>query len=112
MLPRCFACKRQPAVLSWVLLSAPASRGSLATTCGRGAIHRQLRAGPCAQSCLADGAAAALRLPCVPARPQIKNTVLLLPSGSDKITGAPLQKLDTDKAVQDEEIKALLAVST
>ena len=40
---------------------------------------------------------------------QIKGTVLLMPSGSDRITSAPLQPLQSDKSVEDEEIKALLA---
>jgi hypothetical protein len=35
--------------------------------------------------------------------------VLLMPSGSDRITSAPLQPLQSDKALEDEEIKALLA---
>ncbi|PSC67181.1 proliferation-associated 2G4 [Micractinium conductrix] len=41
----------------------------------------------------------------------IKGTVLLMPSGSDRITSAPLQPLQSDKSVEDEEIKALLATS-
>jgi hypothetical protein len=44
-----------------------------------------------------------------PAAPQIKATVLLMPSGSDRITSAPLQPLQSDKSVADEEVKALLA---
>jgi hypothetical protein len=40
---------------------------------------------------------------------QIKSTVLLMPSGSDRITSAPLQPLQSDKALEDEDIKALLA---
>ncbi len=40
---------------------------------------------------------------------QIKGTVLLMPSGSDKITGVPLQPLQSDKSCEDEEVKALLA---
>ena len=43
-----------------------------------------------------------------PACLQIKSTVLLMPSGSDRITSAPLQPLQSDKALEDEEIKALL----
>ena len=36
--------------------------------------------------------------------------MLLMPSGSDRITSAPLQPLASEKAgVEDEEIKALLA---
>lgn len=46
---------------------------------------------------------------------QFKFTVLLLPGGTKKITGLPLGKLEaqakTDKAVQDEELKKLLATS-
>ncbi|KAI7837788.1 hypothetical protein COHA_008417 [Chlorella ohadii] len=41
----------------------------------------------------------------------IKGTVLLMPSGSDKITGVPLQPLQSDKSCDDEEVKALLATS-
>ncbi|KAL4440303.1 hypothetical protein ABPG75_003304 [Micractinium tetrahymenae] len=41
----------------------------------------------------------------------IKGTVLLMPSGSDRITSAPLQQLQSDKSVADEEVKALLATS-
>ncbi len=44
-----------------------------------------------------------------PGCPQIKGTVLLMPSGSDRITSAPLQQLQSDKSVADEEVKALLA---
>lgn len=43
---------------------------------------------------------------------QIKGTVLLMPNGTDRITNAPLQKLETDKAVADEDVKALLAVGS
>ena len=46
-------------------------------------------------------------LPLIPT--QIKGTVLLTPSGSDRITSAPLQPLGSEKGVEDEEIKALLA---
>eukprot|EP00887_Chlorella_sp_A99_P002464 scaffold10.g2464.t1 len=47
---------------------------------------------------------------------QIKGTVLLMPSGSsDRVTAAPLQAraaaLQSDKSVEDEEVKALLAQS-
>ena len=48
-------------------------------------------------------------LPLPPSCLQIKSTVLLMPSGSDRITSAPLQPLQSDKALEDEEIKALLA---
>ena len=48
-------------------------------------------------------------LPAPPSCLQIKSTVLLMPSGSDRITSAPLQPLQSDKALEDEEIKALLA---
>jgi len=41
-----------------------------------------------------------------------KFTVLLMPNGSDKITGIPAQKVETDKAVESEELKTLLATST
>lgn len=46
------------------------------------------------------------------ARPaaQIKGTVLLMPNGTDRITSAALQQLQSEKSVEDEEIKALLAV--
>ncbi|GAB4814168.1 hypothetical protein N2152v2_001214 [Parachlorella kessleri] len=43
---------------------------------------------------------------------QVKGTVLLMPNGSDKVApNTQLQKLETDKAVEDEEVKALLATS-
>eukprot|EP01018_Ginkgo_biloba_P000797 Gb_24072 [translate_table: standard] len=42
----------------------------------------------------------------------IKFTVLLMPNGSDKITGHPLQELKPTKAIEDPEIKAWLALST
>lgn len=42
---------------------------------------------------------------------QFKATVLLMPNGSDRITSAPLQKLETDKSVTDEEVKKLLQSS-
>jgi hypothetical protein len=42
---------------------------------------------------------------------QFKTTVLLMPNGSDRVTGAPLQPLQTDKAVADEEVLSLLATS-
>ncbi|KAL4856447.1 ERBB-3 BINDING PROTEIN 1 [Chlorella vulgaris] len=41
----------------------------------------------------------------------IKGTVLLMPSGSDRITSAPLQQLQSDKSVEDEAVKALLSTS-
>lgn len=41
----------------------------------------------------------------------IKGTVLLMPSGSDRITSAPLQQLQSDKTVEDEAVKALLSTS-
>ena len=47
--------------------------------------------------------------PAPPHLPQIKSTVLLMPSGSDRITSAPLQPLQSDKSLEDEEVKALLA---
>eukprot|EP01025_Chloroclados_australasicus_P031769 TRINITY_DN3214_c0_g1_i1.p1 TRINITY_DN3214_c0_g1~~TRINITY_DN3214_c0_g1_i1.p1 ORF type:complete len:417 (-),score=59.55 TRINITY_DN3214_c0_g1_i1:348-1412(-) len=40
---------------------------------------------------------------------QIKGTVLLMPNGSDRITTAELQPLETDKKCEDEEILELLA---
>ncbi len=42
---------------------------------------------------------------------QVKGTVLLMPNGSDRVTIAPLQTLQTEKAVVDEELKKLLASS-
>lgn len=42
---------------------------------------------------------------------QFKTTVLLLPNGSDRITGAPVQDAPTDKKVEDAELKTLLASS-
>eukprot|EP01025_Chloroclados_australasicus_P046319 TRINITY_DN5111_c0_g1_i2.p1 TRINITY_DN5111_c0_g1~~TRINITY_DN5111_c0_g1_i2.p1 ORF type:complete len:378 (+),score=53.89 TRINITY_DN5111_c0_g1_i2:77-1210(+) len=41
----------------------------------------------------------------------IKATVLLMPNGSDRITTSPLQDYSSEKMVEDEEIKALLAQS-
>jgi curved DNA binding protein len=41
----------------------------------------------------------------------VKGTVLLMPSGSDRITGVPAQALQSDKSCEDEEVKALLATS-
>lgn len=32
-----------------------------------------------------------------------------MPSGSDRITSAPLQQLQSDKTVEDEAVKALLS---
>ena len=67
-----------------------------------------------AASC-GERAAAVARLPlnCIPTplacALQVKGTVLLMPSGSDRITGVPLQTLQSDKACEDEEVKALLA---
>uniref|UniRef100_A0A383VYP8 Peptidase M24 domain-containing protein n=2 Tax=Tetradesmus obliquus TaxID=3088 RepID=A0A383VYP8_TETOB len=42
---------------------------------------------------------------------QIKGTVLLMPNGSDKVTSAPEQKVETDKKVEDAELLQLLATS-
>ncbi|KAL4189772.1 hypothetical protein AMTRI_Chr08g208800 [Amborella trichopoda] len=42
----------------------------------------------------------------------IKFTVLLLPSGSDRITSHPLQDLQPSKQIEDPEIKAWLALGT
>lgn len=42
---------------------------------------------------------------------QLKTTVLLMPNGSDRITGAPLQAHETEKKVEDELVKKLLATS-
>ncbi len=42
---------------------------------------------------------------------QVKGTFLLMPNGSDRITSAPLQTLQSDKSVENEEIKALLSTS-
>lgn len=42
---------------------------------------------------------------------QIKGTVLLMPNGSDLVTSAPLQTIQTDKKVEDPELLQLLASS-
>jgi curved DNA binding protein len=42
---------------------------------------------------------------------QMKGTFLLTPNGSDRITQATLQPVQSDKSVDDEEITALLATS-
>ena len=42
---------------------------------------------------------------------QMKGTFLLMPNGSDRITQASLQNLQSDKSLEDEEIKALLSTS-
>lgn len=42
----------------------------------------------------------------------IKFTVLLMPNGSDRITGYPLQELVPSKTLEDPEIKAWLAMGT
>ena len=42
---------------------------------------------------------------------QFKGTFLLMPNGSDRITSAPVQSLASEKAVESEEVKALLATS-
>ncbi|KAI5057193.1 hypothetical protein GOP47_0027828 [Adiantum capillus-veneris] len=42
----------------------------------------------------------------------IKFTVLLMPNGSDKLTGHPLQEINCSKALEDPEIKAWLALGT
>jgi curved DNA binding protein len=42
---------------------------------------------------------------------QVKGSVLLTPNGTDRITSAPAQPVASDKAVADEDIKALLATS-
>lgn len=42
---------------------------------------------------------------------QFKATVLLMPNGSDRITAAPVQKVESDKKVESEELKKLLASS-
>jgi hypothetical protein len=42
---------------------------------------------------------------------QFKATVLLMPNGSDRITNVPLQKLEVEKSVQDEDLKKLLQAS-
>jgi hypothetical protein len=41
-----------------------------------------------------------------------KYTVLLMPNGSDRITGHPVQELKPDKEVDVPEIKAWLALGT
>ena len=42
---------------------------------------------------------------------QLKTTVLLMPNGSDRVTGVPLQPHESDKSVEDELVKKLLATS-
>ncbi len=42
---------------------------------------------------------------------QFKATVLLMPNGSDRITSAPLQPLASEKKVESEDMKKLLASS-
>ena len=42
---------------------------------------------------------------------QFKATVLLMPNGSDRITTAPLQPLQSEKRVEGEELRKLLASS-
>lgn len=42
----------------------------------------------------------------------VKFTVLLMPNGSDKITGHPLQEVNSSKVVEDPDIKAWLALGT
>lgn len=42
---------------------------------------------------------------------QVKGTVLLMPNGSDLVTKAPAQTLETDKKVEDADVLALLATS-
>eukprot|EP00898_Chlorokybus_atmophyticus_P004101 jgi/Chlat1/4692/Chrsp3S05623 len=42
----------------------------------------------------------------------LKSTVLLMPNGSDKVTGQALQPFKTEIAVDDPELKAILALST
>ena len=42
----------------------------------------------------------------------IKFTVLLMPNGSDKITGHSLQEIQPSKVPEDPEIKAWLAMGT
>ena len=42
---------------------------------------------------------------------QLKATVLLMPNGSDRITSAPLQELHSARAVEDPELRKLLAAS-
>eukprot|EP00884_Botryococcus_braunii_P010979 jgi/Botrbrau1/19883/Bobra.0059s0004.1 len=42
---------------------------------------------------------------------QFKATVLLMPNGSDRITNAPLQKVESEKSIESEELKKLLQSS-
>ena len=42
---------------------------------------------------------------------QIKGTVLLMPNGSDVVTKAPAQTLETEKKVEDADVLAILATS-
>jgi curved DNA binding protein len=42
---------------------------------------------------------------------QFKGTFLLMPNGSDRITSAPVQSVESEKSIEDEEIKALLSTS-
>mmetsp|Transcript_40461 Transcript_40461/g.89906 ORF Transcript_40461/g.89906 Transcript_40461/m.89906 type:complete len:391 (+) Transcript_40461:54-1226(+) len=43
---------------------------------------------------------------------QVKHTVLLMPNGSDQVTKAPAQAVESEKKVEDAEVVALLATST
>ncbi|MCO5601016.1 hypothetical protein L7F22_055132 [Adiantum nelumboides] len=42
----------------------------------------------------------------------LKFTVLLMPNGSDKLTGHPLQEINSSKTLEDPEIKVWLALGT
>lgn len=42
----------------------------------------------------------------------VKFTVLLMPNGSDKVTGHPLQEINSSKVLDDPDIKAWLALGT
>ena len=42
---------------------------------------------------------------------QFKATVLLMPNGSDRVTSAPLQALASEKKIESEELRKLLASS-
>lgn len=42
----------------------------------------------------------------------VKFTVLLMPNGSDKVTGHPLQEINSGKVIDDPDIKAWLALGT
>ena len=42
---------------------------------------------------------------------QVKGTFLLMPNGSDRLNQFPQQTVQSDKSINDDEIKALLSTS-